>query len=290
MKNFTSHFLFNKQQRNGILLLGCIIAGIIVVPPLIPRRSESTLDVNSPELVVLQKHLDSLRCLQLAERQPKIYPFNPNFLTDYRAYTLGLEPEVVDRLQAFRNRDQWIRSARQFKEVTGVSDEVLARIAPYFKFPEWVNTTSKQPFKTHHSVSLSWDQKQDLNTTTAEALEVVYGIGPTLSKRIISYRDRLGGFSDSRQLNLVYGLKAEVIDKLLERFAVKTPKPLVRWNINTASASDLSTIPGISFELAKEIWEFRRLRDSISDLSELKKIAGLDARKYQLIELYLQIE
>ena len=61
-------------------------------------------------------------------------------------------------------------------------------------------------------------------------------------------------------------------------------------NLNKISASDIATVPGISFELAKRIWEFRILNERIVDFIELKKIEGITERKLQGIQLYLKLE
>ena len=50
----------------------------------------------------------------------------------------NLTNEEIDRLLKFRGQDKWINSPQQFQEVTQISDSLLAEIAPYFKFPEWV--------------------------------------------------------------------------------------------------------------------------------------------------------
>ena len=47
---------------------------------------------------------------------------------------------------------------------------------------------------------------------------------------------------------------------------------------------------GVSFDLAKQIWEFVKLRDGVAAFSELEKIEGLSKGKLQLIQLYLSIE
>ncbi|MFD2828841.1 hypothetical protein ACFSYG_20345 [Leeuwenhoekiella polynyae] len=47
-----------------------------------------------------------LKQLMLAESQPKIYPFNPNFITDYKGYTLGMRMVEIDKLLRFREKDQ----------------------------------------------------------------------------------------------------------------------------------------------------------------------------------------
>jgi len=286
-----SHFLFNRTQRSGILFLVLIILGLFAVFYCIDFSEKSTFDTSSEEIATLQKELDSLRVAETAARKPKIYPFNPNFISDYRAYTLGLSTEEHTRLKEFRGKDQWINSAADFKKVTHVSDSLLAEISPYFKFPDWVtNPKPKKKSYTNYNVEKPYAQKIDLNTATKEQLQQVSGIGEAYSDRIIKYRNRLDGFTSDVQLYNVYGLDAAVVKRALLQFTVKTPNEIEKMNINTTSASDIATIPSISFELAKKIWEFRKLREGIEAISELQKIEGLSQSKFQLIQLYLYAE
>ncbi|MRT18015.1 helix-hairpin-helix domain-containing protein [Vitellibacter sp. q18] len=292
---FKSHFSFNKQQRGGILLLLALIIALLGVYWMVDFSEEDNLDISSAEVVSLQRELDSLRSLEIANRKPKHYPFNPNFITDYKGYTLGMSNAEIDRLLQFRKQGNWINSVADFKKVTGVSDSLLDVLAPHFKFPEWV--TNPKP-KTNFSNTAfekgfsekPFSQKIDLNTATVEQLQQVSGIGEALSNRIISYREKLGGFSDNLQLYEVYGLSPEVAGRTLNMFAVKTPKAIAKINVNKATASDIATIPGISFEMAKKIWEYRRLREKMDNLQELEKIEGMTERKLRLIQLYLSIE
>ncbi len=290
--NIKSHFTFNRQQRSGILLLLLLIISLLCVYWFVDFSDENTFDISSPEIISLQKELDSLRLAEIENRKPKKYPFNPNFITDYKGYTLGMSNEEIDRLLQYRKEDKWINSAADFKKVTGVSDSLLNELSPYFKFPDWVtNPKPKKDYKMEKGFSEKpFAQKIDLNKATNEQLQQVSGIGAALSERIISYREKLGGFSDDVQLYSVYGLETLVVQRILNIFTVKTPKNISKININTASASDISTIPGISFEMAKKIWEHRRLREKITSIQELDKIEGMTGRKLQLIQLYLSVE
>lgn len=291
MKKLESHFLFNRQQRDGILLLILFICLLLGIYYFVDFKQESVWDVSSPEFIILQKELDSLRTAELESRKPKIFPFNPNFITDFKAYTLGMSPVEFDRLKAFREQGRWINSIRDFKNVTKVQDSLLAEMSPLFKFPEWVtNPRPKRQFVTNQNDEKSYASKVDLNKATRDELQQISGIGPALSERIVAYRDRLGGFSNDVQLGHVYGLRQEVVKRTLKQFTVKSPRHIEKMDVNTASVSDLATLPGISYELAKTIWEFRRLRERLSNLSELQKIEGIDERKFQLIELYLSAE
>ncbi|MFC7356920.1 ComEA family DNA-binding protein [Jejudonia soesokkakensis] len=294
MSKLKSFFQFNKQQRTEIVLWIVLLAGSLSAYYFVDFGKNATLDIASVEVVTLQKEIDSLKKVAIEERKPKRFPFNPNFITDHKAYTLGMTPSEFDRLKAFRDKDQWINSVADFQKVTGVSDSVLAVISPLFKFPDWVTNPKPKTNYIKNSYTdfdkeKSFSEKIDLNIATEEELQQVSGIGEALSKRIVSYRDKLGGFSNDVQLQNVYGLRPDVIQRTLNWFTVKTPKKINKININTASASDIATVPGISFELAKEIWEFRKLRERIHDFSELEKIEGLTASKLEVIQLYLSL-
>src|SRR6056297_2060645 len=138
MKNFKSHFVFNRSQQNGIFLLVAIIIVLQLVYFFYPFSSEEEIDPQKQQIVrELQKTLDSLKNVAAKKGDPAIKPFNPNFISDYKGYVLGLSLEEIDRLHAFREKDLWVNSSEEFRQVTGVSDSLLKKISPYFKFPEW---------------------------------------------------------------------------------------------------------------------------------------------------------
>jgi DNA uptake protein ComE-like DNA-binding protein len=263
--------------------------GLLFIYHFVDFSEDSVFDLNSKEILALKRELDSIREAEMRAKQENGFKINPNFIDDYKGYILGMTTEEIDRLLAYRANGTWINSPEEFQEITLISDSLLNVLTPLFKFPYWVKSKSKNK-SFEKKVKQSYDQKLDINTAADEQLQGIYGIGKTLSKRIIDYRSSLGGFSSDVQLSFVYGLDEVVMDRLLNEFTVKTPKLIKRMNVNNVSASDLSTIPGISFELAKRIWEYRVLHDSIKSISELKKIEGITERKLELIQLYLSLE
>ena len=291
MDKIKSYFVFNSSQRNGILFLLLLVSGFIVINNYIDFTTENLLDTNSKEVLAVQKELDSIKTLLMESNQPKIYPFNPNFITDFKGYKLGMSSEEIDRLLDYRKQNKWINSKEDFQKVTKVSNSFLGQISSYFKFPDWI-TNPKPKYSDWRKgfKEKTFDQKIDLNIATQLQLEEINGIGKSFSKRIVDYRSKLVGFSDDIQLYEVYGLDYQVVNRVLNEFTVKTPKEIIKMNLNEISASDIATIPGISFELAKRIWEFRILNERIVDFMELKKIEGLTERKLQGIQLYLKLK
>lgn len=293
MSFIKSQFEFSKKDQIGILFLCLAITSAFIFFAYYKPQQVSQLDVSSDEVLAIQAQIDSLKQQKATSNPLKRYPFNPNFITEYKAYTLGLTNAEFERLQAYRNQDKWINSISDFKSVTKVSDSLLSTFKNDFKFPQWV-THSNKPKKVATTIaplqSLSFEEKTDLNTATAGQLQVVSGIGPALSERIITYRNKLGGFIADAQLTQVWGLDSAVVKRTLAQFTVKTPKKIKRYDINTATASDIATVPGVSFDLAKEIWEFRTLRERLTSIDELSKIPTISPAKLSVIKLYLYAE
>ncbi|MFL1011287.1 ComEA family DNA-binding protein [Flavisericum labens] len=286
-----SHFKFSKEQRNGIFLLLFLIIVFQCVCFFVDFSSED-IQVDQKELSKFIKEIDSLKQVKIEESKPKIYPFNPNFITDFKGSTLGMSNEEIDRLLEFRKQDKWVNSPEQFQEVTQISDSLLAVISPYFKFPDWVaNPKRTSNYSTYSNKPKTYAQKIDLNKATAQQLQKVNGLGKVLSERILKFRNKLGGgFIADVQLYDVYGLTPEVIQKITSDFTVKTPGNIEKIDLNTANVNQLVTVPHIDYDLAADILEQRKLREGFQTMDELNKVKNFPSNKIKIIELYLHLE
>jgi len=290
MKNLKSHFMFSKQQRHGILLLLLIIIVLQCVYFFVDFPSES-VEVDKEKLSKFTREIDSLKLVKLEESKPKIYPFNPNYISDYKGSVLGMRNEEIDRLLAFRKKNKWINSTKQFQEVTKVSDSVLNSISPYFKFPEWVSNPKQSKIYLVNNQPKTFNQKLDLNTVSAKQLQKVNGIGKVLSERIIKFRNKFdGGFISDIQLKDVYGLEPEVIERITNDFTVKTPRLIQKIKLNTSTIDALVTIQHIDYDLAHKIIEQIQLKEGFKSLDELKKVKDFPINKFDIIELYLSLD
>lgn len=129
---------------------------------------------------------------------------------------------------------------------------------------------------------------QDLNIASAADLQIVHGIGPAFSQRIVKYRTMLGGFADTAQLNEVYGLPPEAMRAMCQRFAIISPVTPIP--LNTDSIKHLSSHPYISYELAKVILNYRRQHGDFQTGEDLLKIKAIDASTFLRLKPYLKSE
>ncbi|WP_245980469.1 ComEA family DNA-binding protein [Flagellimonas lutimaris] len=200
---------------------------------------------------------------------------------------MGLSISELDRLFAFRVQGRFVNSVEEFQTVTQISDSLLNEVSPYFKFPDWVG--KNQSSKKKISFVKKEEMAKDLNSASAEDLMEVYGIGETLSERIVKFRDRLGGFLVNDQLYDVYGLKPEVAEKALLKFQVMEVPTLNKININKVGIEELSQLIYINRSLASNIIEYRDENGSFASFQELSYIDKFPTEKLDRIALYLSL-
>ena len=284
------YFKFTKQQRSGIFLLFGIIIILQLVYFFVDFYPTQEKDLGKQQWLALQTEVDSLK-LHQSNDKPVMYPFNPNFISDYKGYKLGMSVEEIDRLLAFRKQNKFVNSAKEFQNVTKVSDSLLNRMAPFFKFPDWVNhKKGNNGFVNFSNKSFSKKEKItviDLNQATQEDLIKINGIGEVISLRILTQKEKLGGFVSMEQLKDVWGLSPEVILSLNKHFAITKLPNLDKIDINNASLKELSQFFYFKQDLARQIVKYRSMYGDFKNIEDLAKVNNFPVEKADFISLYL---
>lgn len=284
-------FKFTATQRAGIFLLLLIIVGIQIAYYLRDVKFEEDNSLEKQQWLSLQSQIDTMK-IEKANYKPTIYPFNPNFITDFKGYKLGMSTAEIDRLLEFRKKNLYVNSAEEFQALTKVSDSLLATMEPYFKFPDWVkNKKQSKGFEKYPNKEYAKKEKIqiiDINLASQEDLIKVYGIGPGLSERILKQKELLGGFVSMEQMGDVWGLSPEVVEKLNAQFKIGVIPSVKKIKINDASAKELQLFPYFRYPLNKEIVTYRSMNNGISSADDLIKIKGFPVEKVKIIERYLE--
>jgi len=286
VKIFESHFWYTQGQRNGILFLFILLFSIELILTFCDfQEEEFPFD---GEFALLEHKLDSLKRSETVKEKYKPKPFNPNYISDFKAYQLGLSTIEIDKLLAFRAAGKFINSAAEFQKVTKIHDSLLAKIAPFFKFPEWA--VKKTITKTSRSIPKILSKTNDLNYVGFDQLLLFTGVTSEIAQRILAYKKLLGGYSVNEQLYEVYGLDKQTAHLILAKYKVVEKPKLEKLNINTASFKEILHTPYIEYELTKKICNFRDRNGHIDNLETLKKIDSFPVKKFDRIALYLYAE
>jgi len=267
-------FVLSKPQGGAVLILLLLLIGVQLYRLLVKTSALTPIDLSQAQSY--QAQLDSLRLTENAQA-PIVYQYNPNYLTDYRAYTLGLPPEAFDKLLRYRQTNSYVNTPKQFQEVTKLSDSLMEKLLPQLKFSKrFVKSKSKG------EVLL----KKDINKATASDFEEVSGIGAVLSERIVKYRSYLSGFSVLEQCYEVYGLDSLIVQRLWERFEIQSLPEIERLDLTTVSLQELEQIPYLNRADARKIIAYRTRNKGISR-AVLSELFVNSPNKLQRIELYL---
>jgi DNA uptake protein ComE-like DNA-binding protein len=288
LSSITPYFKFSKSQRSGIFAL----FAVIVVFQFLYFFVDFNLKPNKGNIKQQWVALPVVKDARGTYEKKSSYvmrPFNPNFITDFKGYKLGMTVEEIDRLLAYRKTNRFVNSAEEFQKVTRVSDSLLRVMSPYFKFPDWVTKRKTSPFFGKETFAKKKSKLVlDINMATAEDLKKVYGIGDGLSERILKEKEKFGGFVSMEQLQDVWGLSPEVIQKLNEDFRVSSLPSVKKFNVNTMGVKELMQFPYFRYPVAKAIVTFRSMNNGISGIEDLSKISNFPVDKIQIIALYLE--
>jgi DNA uptake protein ComE-like DNA-binding protein len=290
IKNFLS---FTNKQKLAIAILAALIIGFQFLL-FIKNTYISEEDLGKQKTWMHnQKFIDSVATTNKKSKY-KIYPFNPNFISDFKGYQLGMSTKEIDRLLAFRKLGKFANSPKEFQQVTKISDSLLQVMQPYFKFPDWVTQKNNSNYKSSYKSNWKEFPKKeaikviDINQANKEDLMKISGIGDAISDRIIAYRTSLGGFVDQAQFEEIWGLSTEVVQKMNQYFSISgNSLAKTKIKINDASIKELGEFVYFRYPISKNIVTYRSMNGDIK-IEDLAKIKGFPFDKIKIIALYLE--
>ncbi|MBC8033718.1 MAG: helix-hairpin-helix domain-containing protein [Chitinophagaceae bacterium] len=129
----------------------------------------------------------------------------------------------------------------------------------------------------------------DINAADTADFLPLPGIGPTLAARIISFRNKLGGFYSIDQVAETYGLPDSTFTLISPKLKLGE-KPPALININTVDKESLRQHPYFRWNLANAIVEYRNSHGDFKKLSDLLHIDVITPELYEKLVHYLVIE
>ena len=123
----------------------------------------------------------------------------------------------------------------------------------------------------------------DLNSADSTELVKLPGIGPANAMKVIRYRERLGGYSNIRQLTEIEGLP----DSLMKWFIISDTLPIRKIDVNSATLTELRRHPYLDFYQARAIVEYRNERGIIKGPEQLSFMEEFTAQDLIRLEPYL---
>ncbi|MBE6300736.1 MAG: helix-hairpin-helix domain-containing protein [Parabacteroides distasonis] len=149
--------------------------------------------------------------------------------------------------------------------------------------------TKRRYTKTFQSNKYPKGTVVELNTTDTTVLKKIPGIGSTFARRIIKYRELLGGFHSVEQLAEVYGIDADRYEALTPWFRVDTTyiRPL---EINTLPFSTLLKHPYLEYQQVKVILQLRKQKGILTGWENLQLLEEFTEEDRKRLAPYLSFK
>lgn len=252
MKTFlNSYFGFNRQQRNGLVVLMWISLSLlfvrIVYPCFLPQGN-----------VVIKNIPFRAQDSSAQYDSTRSAPFDPNTASAEELVRAGFPKKTALTLVKYRERHP-IRNKKDLLKVYGMTQELYDRVSPRVRIagaPDKPGVRHQQPAATGQKPS-ERSAPLELNSSDSTQLETVDGIGPVFARRIVKYRDMLGGFVSVDQLKEVYGIKEEAY-RFIRSGVTADPSLAKKLNLNTDDFKTINRHPYISYDLTRAIFDARR--------------------------------
>ncbi|HMO61180.1 MAG TPA: helix-hairpin-helix domain-containing protein [Ferruginibacter sp.] len=313
-KEFVSGYLsFSKKERTGIIALLALIFLLTVAPffyPLFTQQEAADASAFQHEIATLvikekttNRKTDILHPYQYPDNgtyknnRATLFYFDPNTLDKAGWQKLGLREKTIATIQNYINKGGRFRQPEDIQKIWGMSPYDANRLIPYIRIAQ---QNAKQDF-THKKLDKPTYEKPayekkaysptmiDINTADTAALISLPGIGSKLSQRIISFREKLGGFYTVDQVAETFGLPDSTFQKIKSRLTIITTG-IKKININTATIDELKTHPYIRYPIANAIIQYRTQHGNFSSVNDTRKIMLVTDELFNKTAPYLTVE
>ena len=250
------------------------------------------------------------------------FPFDPNTADSTTLLRLGLAPWQVKAIYNYRAKHGRYHTAEDFKRLPGMTLELWERLGKYVTIDKKYryldvppvsrtrSSTSSVPEKktqtettpqtkpsdsimqpdedsirvdtTRYPVKFKEKTLVDINAADTNLLKKIPNIGSYRAREIVSYRQRLGGYTEVNQVMEA----CEMPDEVLEWFSL-VPVPVKTLNVNSLSVRQLMRHPYLSFYQAREIVAYRKEHGPIKQIEELATLDKFSSSDIERLRPYL---
>ncbi len=287
-------FGLSRGETNGLLILLPLLCLVVFVVPAyrnwsIRQERLYTEEINVLDSLWLAWHQKDLP----EERAIEAFVFNPNTASIDEFTDLGFTQYSATRIENYRKAGGKFFVKRDLLKIYGMDSSLFTQLYDFIDLPEERHFNAprtefeKRPDFTPQTKKPF--ENFNLNEADTAQLKRIYGIGNTLSVRIIKYRDRLGGFTSMNQLYEVYGLDSVVVVELASKSFIAADYLPDKIYINQATEKELAAHPYISYSLAKALTTYRFQHGNFQAVEDVRKIVLVDETLYQKIKPYLSL-
>ncbi len=307
MRNRDEHHIFylTKKEKKGILVVLIVNILIMLSPQLISKLFVEKIPDNNRLLnacIALEKASENRASITFQRQQQQsiftekksdanlhLFHFDPNYLSENDWKKFGVNDKTILTIKKYLSKGGHFKTPDDLKKIWGLSPILAEKLIPYVKIKQSNVSSTIHPVMTINKMSFPKNNIININTADSGQFATLQGIGTVLARRIILFRNKLGGFYTVDQIAEVWGLSDTIFQKIKNRLKIED-MVINLIDINKASLEQLKLHPYIGYKFASAIINFRNQHGYYKSLEDIQKIPIIDGKSYNKIVHYLAIK
>lgn len=299
-KFLKEYFSFSRREQNGILVLALIIILLILINLVISWLPGKNSIVDKEKMqeaiqdfdLINQKSkeryavLDSNRDSADVDIPFELFDFDPNHITKPELLKLGIPEKTATTFINYLEKGGRFYKKKDVLKIYGIDTSTYKKLEPFINIEGDVQIYGQDE---KLSSGRSINKIVELNKADTVDLLPLQGIGPVLAKRILKYRNILGGFISKDQLLEVYGISKIVFQEISPVIEVDSTQ-VIKLDLNQSTYADLIRHPYFDQELVLSILELRKEREKFRSVLEIRESKILTEERYRKILPYICVK
>lgn len=204
-------------------------------------------------------------------KSPK-FDFDPNLISIDSLKLLGFSEKAAMTIEKVRTKGFHYYSAHDLKNTFGINSEFIDFIESHIKVSkkeQKINVENKLYPKVEKIVN-----RVEINAADSLDFEQLPKIGKYLTRKIINYRNRLGGFISKDQL-ITDAIIPDSVYEAIEPYLDVDISKIQGVDINNASYKSMLKHPYFTSSIVNAIEKYRKQHGAFSQPSDIRKIIAL---------------
>lgn len=309
---------FNKRERNGIFVLTFLIVCVAMVQLALPffKPVYPPIDELEYQSIIRQIEQDSVN-EELARRKEKEQKeyfkqknktlkrvrsgkpkrlwepmfFDPNTVKESDWMRFGLSRKQAKTIEKYKAHGATFKLKSDVKKLFVIDDELFFKMKPYINLPDSMSHDTDKYIKPESPTMIALADENlriELNATDTSELIKLKGIGRYYARKIIWYRNKLGGFYSVNQLYEIDRMRPETVQKIAPYVWVD-PYKLRKIHINSTTAPEMVKHPYFTWNMAISIQDYRDFTKKFKSVHQLVEIGLLNEEIYSKLAPYLEL-
>lgn len=288
----------SSERRGLIVLCGALLIALVVGVFVFMRHPSDV-----PVVEQRKAETRTNRYYAVTERQFETFDFDPNEADSTTLLRLGFPPFMVRGVYKYRAKGGRYHEPADVKRIPGMTNELWLRLASHIRidkkyqyvtpeprsYPRREPVVFEEPQQPRdtilHPVKLQEGSVVALNEADTTALKKIPGIGSYYARRIVTYRQQLGGYASASQLQEIEGMPEDI-----GQWLTVDPSNIRRIDVNHATKNQLVRHPYLRVYRAQDIWNYRHNQGPLQSIDDLRSLPSFTEEDIERLRPYLEFK